>query len=385
MELAIAARARNAYSFAWRISLNKSTPKRSETGGIGYDVIHFEALGAEARHLEKETSAAIKRQALPNAHRCLITPHSVQDYLKAHPDTVLPTIITTKTHSVLPDGYLEGSRKSIITRSAGYDHFEHLAARANIASLREYCVNAVAQTAMKLVYAAAGRLNDYTRLTATFGRRDAPAFVELGPHRVLTVFGVGRIGKRICELAAANGLTVQGVDIRENELSALYEGVRFVSKETALRSSHIIVNTMNLTRDQGSRFYNVGYFGAEDFERTKKGLIFINVSRGEIAPESVLLEGYRSGRIAGIGLDVFSREADLAARLNGDPVEGDDLAAAQTLINLSIQRCGNIYVQPHQGFHSDAAAKTKAVETIKHLSSWYRNQGRRFDEQLPYY
>jgi D-lactate dehydrogenase len=350
-------------------------------------VVHFEALGAEARHLEKETAAAIKRKALPHAHLCLITPDNVQDYLKAHPDTVLPTVITTKTHSVLPAGYLAGNRKSVITRSAGYDHFEHLAKRVNIASLREYCVNAVAQTAMKLVYAAAGRLNDYTRLTATFDRSSSAAFMELGGHRTLTVFGVGKIGKRIVELAAANGLTVQGVDLRENELSALYDGdgVRFVSKEKALRSSHMIVNAMNLTRDKRSRFYNVGYFGTDDLARTKKGLIFINVSRGEIAPESVLLEGYRSGRIAGIGLDVFSREADLAARLNGEPVEGGDLEAAQTLVNLSIQRCGNIYVQPHQGFHSDVAVKAKAAETIRQLSAWYRNNGQRFDEQLPYH
>lgn len=366
--------------------MKRTIPKHSGAAKPGCDVIHFEALGAEARHLEKETAAAIKRKALPHAHRCLITPDSVQDFLKAHPDAALPTVITTKTHSVLPAGYLAGIRKSVITRSAGYDHFEHLAKKANIASLREYCVNAVAQTAMKLVFAAAGRLNDYTRLTATFDRSSAAAFMELGEHRTLTVFGVGKIGKRICDLAAANGLTVQGVDLREDELSALYGGgVRFVSKEAALRSSDVIVIAMSLTRTRRSRFYNVGYFNRDELARAKKGLIFINVTRGEIAPESALLEGYRSGKIAGIGLDVFSSEADLAKRLNGGQAEGPDLAAAQTLVNLSLQRSGNVYVQPHQAFNSDVAVRAKAVETVRHLSSWYANKGQRFDEQVPYY
>jgi len=45
--------------------LKRATPKHSGVAKPGYDVIHFEALGAEARHLEKETAAAIKRKALP--------------------------------------------------------------------------------------------------------------------------------------------------------------------------------------------------------------------------------------------------------------------------------------------------------------------------------
>ena len=352
-----------------------------------YDVIHFEALGVEASHLEKETALAIERKELLPDHTSLITSDTVQEFLKAHPECVLPAIITTKTHSVLPDDYLSGARKSIITRSAGYDHFEHQTEKANIASLREYCVNAVAQTAVKFLYATAGRLNHYTALTASFDRKSASAFMELGKDRTLTVFGVGKIGKRIYELAEANGLTVQGVDIREKELSDLpdYSEVRFVSKEEAIRTSDLIVNAMNLTRDSKSRFYNVGYFNSEYLKGAKKGVIFINVTRGEIAPESVLLENYNSGIIEGIGLDVFSRESDFAELLKGGQVEDSDLSAAQTLVEMSMQRNGNIYVQPHQAFNSDIAAKAKAVESIRHLSAWYKNSGQHFEEQLPYY
>jgi D-lactate dehydrogenase len=367
--------------------MNRITPKCNGGAKSCYDVMHFEALGAEASHLEKETAAAIKRNELSSNLTCLITQESVQDYLKAHPETVLPSIITTKTHSVLPIGYISGKRKSIITRSAGYDHLEHLAETANIASLREYCVNAVAQTGMKFLYAAAGQLNQYTRETESFERKSTAAFMELGKHRTLTVFGVGKIGKRIYELAEANGLTVQGVDIREKELSAQYSGseLHFVSKEEAISTSDVIVNAMNLTRNRESRFFNVGYFNKEYMAQAKKGLIFINVTRGEIAPESVLLECYQSGIIAGIGLDVFSMESDFAKLLNGEQVGGIDLLAARTLVKMAIERCCNIYVQPHQGFHSDVAVRAKAVESIRHLSAWYANGGKCFNEQLPYY
>lgn len=57
---------------------------------------------------------------------------------------MLPPLLTIKTHSRPPKEWLEGEKKSIITRSAGYDHLEALADVANITSLRNYCVNAVA-------------------------------------------------------------------------------------------------------------------------------------------------------------------------------------------------------------------------------------------------
>lgn len=359
---------------------------RSGAARPRYAVMHFEALGPEALFLSEETEKAIKRGELPKGHRCLITPDSVQKYLSAHADAVLPRIITTKTHSVLPVDYLSGPKKSVVTRSAGYDHFEHLIRKANIASLREYCVNAVAQTSMKFLYAAAGKLNHYEKNAETFERKGSEAFVEFGKHRTLTVFGVGKIGKRMVELGEANGLTVQGVDLRSAELDKLYGGsVNFVSKKSAIASSDFIICAMNLTKSRRSAFYNVGYFSKDLLSKAKKGLIFVNVTRGEIAPESALLALYRRGRISGIGLDVFSCEAEFARLLAGDAVRGRDLQAARELVKMSSERTGNIYVQPHQGFNSDLAAKAKAVEAIRHLVAWYRNNGERFDEQLPYY
>lgn len=352
-----------------------------------YDIIHFEALGPEAQHLADETAKAESENKLPQGFRYLITPENVQGFLAQNPGIVLPDIITTKTHSVLPESYLKGTKKNIVTRSAGYDHFEHLAEKANIASLREYCVNAVAQTAVKFLYATAGELNHYERNTLTFERNNSPAFTELGEHKIATIFGAGKIGKRTHDLVKANGLTVQCVDIRQDFLNELYAGsVKFVTRQTAITSSDVIINAMNLTRSKESPMYNVGYFSKEFLARAKDGLIFINVTRGEIAPESVLLELYTAGKIKGIGVDVFSSEVQFAGMLNGNIVsDRQDLKAAATMVQKSVDRTANIYVQPHQGFNSDIAALAKATESVRHVIAWYRNGKQNFDEQLPYY
>ncbi len=354
---------------------------------LKYDIIHFEALGEEAKHLEEETEKAKEKGTLPKEHTYLITPDNLQDFLAKNLDVSLPEIISTKTHSKIPDWYLEGSKKSIITRSAGYDHFEHLASAANVASLREYCVNAVAQTAIKFLYATAGVLNHYTLNTVTFERKNAQSFMELGTSRVATVFGVGKIGKKIYDLLEGNGLKVQAVDIREEELRVQYNNtVNFVTRDIAINNSDIIINAMNLTRLEESKFYNVNYFSKETLQNAKAGLIFVNVTRGEIAPESVLLDLYDKGIISGLGLDVFSNEAIFSNALNGkSSFDGDDVQAAKILLERSINRSANIYVQPHQGFNSDLAAATKAEDAIHHVEAWWNNKKLQFDEQLPYY
>ena len=66
--------------------------------------------------------------------------------------------------------------------------------------------------------------------------------------------------------------------------------MKFVTKDEAIETSDVIINAMNLTRIKGSPYYNENYFSYDYLSRAKKGLIFINVTRGEIAPEPVLLK-----------------------------------------------------------------------------------------------
>ena len=352
-----------------------------------FDIMHFEALGSESQHLEEATKEAQAKGLLPNDLKYEITPDDLQTYLKKHPDTVLPDIITTKTHSVLPPEYLKGKKKSIVSRSAGYDHFENLADVANITSLRNYCVNAVAQTAIKFVYCTCGMLNQYTKNTLTFERNKATSFKELNESRTATVYGVGKIGKRVYELLEANGLKVKAVDLRAKELDKLYNHtVNFVSKEEGIKDTDIVVNVMNLTRMKDSPLYNVGYFSKEYLLQATRPIEFINVTRGDIAPESVLLELYKEGKILGIGTDVFTDETAFSEALNGrGEFSTPDMKAAKEIMDKAMDRSENFYVQPHQGFNSDRAAVEKAKDAIIHVCEWYKNGGKKFDEQLPYY
>ncbi|MBP5288854.1 MAG: hypothetical protein J6Z79_03165 [Clostridia bacterium] len=352
-----------------------------------FDVLFFEALGEERRHLMEELDEAKVRGEIPRDLKALIVPENLQEYRKEHPTLELPDILSTKTHSRLPEDWINsGRKKSVITRSAGYDHFEALRDRVNVASLRNYCVNAVAETAIKLLMLCAGNFNQYEGNTARMERNACISFKELTGRRV-TVFGVGRIGKRIYDLCAGMGFDVRGVDIRAEELKKEYgDAVRFISPEEAAKDSEAVICAMNYTADPASRLYNAGYFSEAYLARFPAGLIFINVTRGEIAPEGGLKALWDKGRLFGIGVDVFSREAGLVdVLLARRRAETPDEAAQEWLIRSALDRSANVYVQPHQAFNSDKAALDKATEAIKHLAAWYKNNGERFDEQLPYY
>ncbi len=351
-----------------------------------YDILFFEALGEENAHLTEELEKARAKGTLPADIRYYVGTETLQEYLAANPDAVLPDILSTKTHSILPESWLHtGKKKSVISRSAGYDHFEHLAQIANITSLREYCVNAVAETAVKLMFCVCGNLNQYTKNTHTFERNDCISFKELSGLKV-TVFGVGKIGKRIYDMVKGLGMDARAVDLRQEELSQLYGGtVKFISKEAAT-DSDVVICAMNYTRDPASRYYNKAYFTEEYLSSFPKGLVFVNVTRGEIAPEAPLLKLYKSGQIFGIGVDTFHGEAELTKVLRGlKAAEDEHEVASVEIIQAALNRTENCYVQPHQGFNSDVAALSKAVETVKHLEDYYARGCRDFASQLPYY
>lgn len=353
---------------------------------MAYDIMFFEALGEENGHLIEAIEQSKAAGKLPAALTYYIGTETLQEYMAANPEEALPDILSIKTHSKLPETWLHtGSKKSILSRSAGYDHVEHLADVANVTSLRKYCVNAVAETAVKFVFAVCGNLNQYTTNTAVFERNNCISFKELTGLKA-TVFGVGKIGKRIYEMLAGLGIDTRAVDIRAEELSQEYGGsVRFISKEEAT-DSDIIVCGMNYTKEPASRFYNANYFTEEYLSRFPDGLVFVNVTRGEIAPEAALLKLYRSGKLFGLGLDAFGGEAGLTAVLRGQKeAETENEKAGLEIIRRALDRSENFYVQPHQGFNSDKAALCKAVETIHHLEAYYRRGCDGFDTQLPYY
>ncbi|HET9013978.1 MAG TPA: hydroxyacid dehydrogenase [Thermomicrobiaceae bacterium] len=127
--------------------------------------------------------------------------------------------------------------------------------------------------------------------------------------KTLGVIGYGRIGHEVAGLARAFGARVLVYTV----LTRPIEHGQAVSFEELLAESDIITIHVNVTDRAAS------LIDAAAIARMKDGVYLINTSRGGIIDEAALLEGLESGKVGGVGLDVFVDEPPGASALVKHP------------------------------------------------------------------
>jgi D-3-phosphoglycerate dehydrogenase len=121
--------------------------------------------------------------------------------------------------------------------------------------------------------------------------------------RTIGIVGLGNVGRRIAELCKGLlGMTVLAYDpyLTAEEMAA--RGGEKVALDELLRRSDFVSLNCPLTKE--SR----GMIGAPEFALMQKHAFFVTTARGFIHDEAALLQALREKRIAGAGLDVWSRE-----------------------------------------------------------------------------
>ncbi|MBX3014248.1 MAG: D-2-hydroxyacid dehydrogenase [Caldilineaceae bacterium] len=129
-----------------------------------------------------------------------------------------------------------------------------------------------------------------------------PQIFELAGKTML-VIGVGEIGERTAQIAAALEMTVIG--LRHNpaqELPAVDQMVGPDELITVLPKADIIVSTVPLTDETHHQLDEAA------FAAMKKGVYLVNIGRGGTIDEAALIQALQTGQVAGAGLDVFAEE-----------------------------------------------------------------------------
>ena len=110
------------------------------------------------------------------------------------------------------------------------------------------------------------------------------------------IVGGGNIGRQVAKIAEAFGCRVL---ICRRKPDENYETVDL---DTLCRASDIISIHVPLTAETR------GMIGRKQIELMKKNAIVVNVARGAVTDEAALAEAVKTGRIAGLGVDVYSQE-----------------------------------------------------------------------------
>lgn len=114
------------------------------------------------------------------------------------------------------------------------------------------------------------------------------------------VIGFGDVGSRLCEMLVALGMRVLVCDPYKK---IDRPGMTQVDQETLLRESDFVLPLAVATEQTEN------LIGEAEFALMKKGVVFVNVSRGNLIDEAALEKAYTSGHIARLALDV-GRAAD---------------------------------------------------------------------------
>ncbi len=116
----------------------------------------------------------------------------------------------------------------------------------------------------------------------------------------LGLVGYGNIGTQLSVVAEALGMEVYFYDVVDK--LSLGNARKCKTLDDLLAVSDIV----SLHTD--GRKENKNLIGAREFSLMKKGVIFLNLSRGHIVDIPALVEAIKSGKVYGTGIDVFPYE-----------------------------------------------------------------------------
>jgi len=132
----------------------------------------------------------------------------------------------------------------------------------------------------------------------------------------LGLIGYGNIGTQLSVIAESLGMKVFYYDTEEK--LSLGNAVKCKTMEEVLQQADVV----SLHVD--GRKSNTNIIGEKEFGMMKKGVIFINLSRGHVVDIKALKENIQSGKVAGCAIDVFpyepvSNDEEFQSELRGLP------------------------------------------------------------------
>lgn len=158
---------------------------------------------------------------------------------------------------------------------------------------------AVAEGVIAMMMHLVKRLGPLTQLVQAgeWEKRDTFAVGDLN-DQTIGIIGMGSIGQRVAKFSKALGMHVIGFDKKPPEVE--FELVSNI-EEIYQRSDIITLHVPLLVETQG-------LISNDSLTKMKHGVIIINCGRGALIELDDVLPALNSGKVAGLGLDVFDPE-----------------------------------------------------------------------------
>lgn len=249
----------------------------------------------------------------------------------------------------------ENGVKLVALRCAGFNNVD-LEHKGNIKIVRvpQYSPYAVAEHAVALL------LNITRKLYKSYQRTRKYNFTLDGllgfdiHGKTVGVIGTGKIGKVFIQIMKGFGTNVIAYDLFKDEVASREMGFEYVSLDELYAKSDIISLHCPLTPETEN------IINAQSIKKMKDGVVLINCSRGKLIDTNSLIKEMETGKIGGIGLDVYEDEEKFFLRDMTNSYKRDK--------NLSILlSMPNSIITSHQAFFTKEALNTIASDTFQNI------------------
>lgn len=199
-----------------------------------------------------------------------------------------------------------GTKLKVIGRAgSGLDNVDQAAAtKRGIVVMNTPGGNTVttAEHTMALIFSLVRQIPQATASTKS-GKWEKSKFMGMELYnKVLGIVGMGQIGSYLAKLAQGAAMQVVAFDPFLSPENARKAGVELLPLEDLFRRADVISVHTPLTAETRN------LINAETIKQMKDGVRIINCARGGIVHESDLADAVRSGKVAGVALDVFEQE-----------------------------------------------------------------------------
>jgi D-lactate dehydrogenase len=278
------------------------------------------------------------------------------------------SILSVFIHSSVDVAVLERmpNLNLLATRSTGCDHIDLDACSARgvaVANVPAYGENTVAEHTFAMILALSRRLLAAERK----GRRGDFDLAGLQgfdlKERTLGVVGAGRIGLHVIRIARAFGMIVLAYDPQREDLLAEVLGFEYAElPELLARSDVVTLHAPALPQTHH-------LIDADALAAMRDGALLINTARGSLIDTAALVEALNSGRLGGVGLDVFEGEQAILEDHALLASSSDDAIRAAFGRRLLADR-EDVILTPHNAFNSFEAVQRIADTTADNIRGW---------------
>lgn len=225
----------------------------------------------------------------------------------------------------------------ILLRCAGFNNVDLDAVKAcgmTVLRVPGYSPEAVAELAMTLALSVNRHLHkSYIRV-----RENNFSLVGLTGvnfyEKTAGIIGTGKIGAAMCRICQGFGMRVIAYDMYPNKS---LDFVEYKSLEDVLKESDLISLHCPLTEETHH------LINKDTIEMMKDNVIFVNTSRGALVKTEDLIQGIRSKKFFGVGLDVYEEESQ-------NVFENREDELLESSITARLLSFPNVVVTSHQGF-----------------------------------